>query len=167
MRKRFSAVVVVGISAVALALSGCGSSKNDSSSPAAENTFVLSEFTVIPPSNKLHPGPVTLTVKNVGGEEHELVIVRAASVNALPRKSDDSVDEDKLAESDKVGEIEAVGARSTKTKSFDLEAGDYVAFCNIVDSMMGSGDAMHGSDMGSGMGHVHFHEGMHVAFTVS
>ncbi len=168
MSKTSGVGVVVGILGLALALTSCGSSsKSDSSSPAAENTFVLSEFTVIPPSNTLHSGPVTLTAKNVGGEEHELVIVRAASVNALPRKSDDSVDEDKIAASAKVGEIEAVAARSNKTKVFDLKAGDYVAFCNVVDSMMGSGAGMQGSGMGSGMGHVHFHEGMHVAFTVS
>ena len=61
-----------------------------------------------------------------------------------------------------------VTAGSRKSKAFDLTAGTYVAFCNIVDDMMGSSSSMmNGSGMGSGAGHVHFAEGMHVTFTVS
>jgi hypothetical protein len=114
----------------------------------------------VPPTNTLHSGTVTLTANNVGGEEHELVIVRAASVDSLPTMPDGSVDEDKIAESDKMGEIEDVAAQTEKSKTFDLPAGDYVAFCNVVDKM---------TDMttdGEDSGHVHYSSGMHVAFPV-
>lgn len=50
------------------------------------------------------------------------------------------------------------------TKTLDLSAGDYVAFCNIVDTMgsggMGSGGMGNGTTMGHGMHHVHYKQGM-------
>jgi hypothetical protein len=166
-----SAIATIGILGAALLFAACGSGKNassSSSSSSSENTFGLSEFTVIPPTNRLHSGRVTITANNLGGEVHELVIVRAASADALATRSDGSVDEDKVAAADKVGEIEDVAGGSRKSKALELSAGTYVAFCNIVDEMMGSSSStMHDSGMGSGSGHVHFSEGMHVTFTVS
>ena len=179
-RRRASAFATIGILAAVLA--ACGSSSktvSPSSAPSSDNTFVLSEFTIVPPTNTLHAGSVSITAENVGGEVHELVIVRAASAAALPMKPDGSVDEDKISASNKVGEIQQVAARSHQTKTFDLTSGTYVAFCNIVDTMMGSDTTMMGSDttmmngtsttmngMGSGTGHIHFAKGMHVTFTV-
>ena len=54
----------------------------------------------------------------------------------------------------------SVAAGSRKSKTFDLTAGTYVAFCNIVDDMTGSSSStMNGhsdmtsdSGMGSGTG---------------
>jgi hypothetical protein len=174
-RRRISAFAIVGIIGMALILVACGSSGKTSSSPpssASANTFVLSEFTIIPPTNTLGAGSLSLTANNVGAETHELVIVRATSAGTLPMKADGSVDEDKIPAADKVGEIQEVAARSRQTKTFDLTSGTYVAFCNIVETMMGSGTTVMGSDttmmngMGAGVGHVHFAKGMHVTFTV-
>jgi hypothetical protein len=162
MRCRSVAVVCIGIMGMALMTAACAGSKSNSSSASSKNTFVLGEFSVIPPTNTLHPGGITITANNVGGETHELVIVRADSVSALPMKADGSVDEDKIAEADKVGEIADVAPRSHQSKTFDLAAGSYVAFCNLVDSMMGSSSMMGGH----GTGHVHFAEGMVADFTV-
>ena len=71
-----------------------------------------------------------------------------------------------------------VPATST-TKTFTLEPGTYVAFCNIVDEMGMAGDTTAGSDnmpmgggtdstmmIGGASGHVHFAEGMYMTFTV-
>ncbi len=145
----------------------------------SNDTFVLSEFTIVPPTNALHAGSVLITADNVGGEVHELVIVRAPSADALPMKADGSVDEDKIAAADKVGEIDKVAVRARQSKTFDLTSGTYVAFCNIADAMMGTDTTVMGSatsmmngisspmgGMGSGTGHVHFAKGMHIAFTV-
>lgn len=168
MSKRTRAVAAIGIVGTALVFAACGSGKSASPSSSSENTFGLSEFTIIPPTNTLHAGRVSIVANNLGGEVHELVIVRAASADALAKKSDGAVDEDKIAAVDKVGEIEDVRAGSHKSKAFDLTAGTYVAFCNIVDDMMGSSSSMmSGSGMGGGSGHVHFAEGMRVTFTVS
>jgi hypothetical protein len=175
MKMRTVVIAIIGFLGAVFVFTACGSSgKDGTSSTASENTFKLGEFTIVPPSNTLSAGNVSITADNIGGEEHELVIVRAPSKESLPTKSDGSVDEDKIAEADKIGEIEDVAAQSSKTKTFELAAGKYVAFCNIIDSMMGSSSTMMGghsdmmgdSGMGSGTGHVHFAAGMHVEFTV-
>jgi hypothetical protein len=159
------ALAIVGMAALPFALGACGSSSKNgtaSTAGAGENTFGLSEFTIAPPTGALHSGPVTLTANNVGGEAHELVIVRAPSFDSLPTKPDGAVDEDKIAESDKMGEIEDVAAQSQKSNSFDLAPGKYVAFCNVVDKATGTAH-----DGESESGHVHFASGMHVEFSVS
>ena len=159
-------VAIAALVGAVLGLGACGSSAESSSSPSAPNTFKLSEFKIVPPANALHAGKVKVIADNVGGEVHELVLVRADSPDALPMKSDGSVDEDKIAESDKVGEIADVAPGSQKSKTFDLAPGTYVAFCNVTDSMAGT-TMMGDSHSGMGMGHVHFAQGMHITLEVS
>ncbi len=166
-----------GVIALA-AMTGCGSSPT--AAPISANpTFVLTEFEVKLDRPTIPHGTVTLVAKNIGAEEHELVLVRAAAVADLPTKADGSIDEDKIAESDKVGEIAHVQSKHTMSASFELTAGTYVAFCNLVDTMGNTGSAAMGSgrmgsgNMGSGnmasrwMSHVHFSEGMHQVITVT
>jgi hypothetical protein len=166
-RRRTSAIAIIGMVA-AVVLAACGSSSktgSPASAPSPDNTFVLSEFTITTPTNTLHAGSISITADNVGGEVHELVIVRAASATALAMKVDGSVDEDKIAAANKVGEIQQIAARSRQTQTFDLTSGTYVAFCNVIDTMMDSDTTMM-NDMGGGTGHVHFARGMHTTFTV-
>jgi hypothetical protein len=173
MNKRIRAVAAIGLVGTAFVFAACGGSKNASSS-SSENTFELSEFQITPPKDALPSGRVTITADNVGGEVHELVIVRAAKADGLPTKADGSVDEDKIAAADKVGDIKDVAAGTNKSKAFELSAGTYVALCNLIDEMAGSGTTMGGMSMDDGSattvpgaGHVHFAEGMHATFTVS
>ena len=112
-------------------------------------------------------GKVAISVANNGSETHELVIIRASDAADLPKKADDSVDEDTIPESKKVGELTA---QETKTATFDLSAGDYIAFCNLVEDMgmnddsgMGTGGGMGGG----GMEHVRVELGMVNYFTVA
>jgi hypothetical protein len=110
---------------------------------------------------------VQITATNNGSETHELVVVRASDAASLPTNSDGSVDEDKIPEADKAGEIPDLAAAKTATKTLDLPAGYYVAFCNLVDEM-GNGDTGRGHmGNGSGMGHVHYRLGMVTRFTVN
>jgi hypothetical protein len=165
-RISLAALVVV----VAVFLAACASDGTDRSGVAADDgaVFVLSEWKIKAPSGQLQPGSQRITAKNVGGEDHELVIVSAASADELPTNADGSVDEDKLA-SATVGETGDVAPGSSKTKTFALPRGTYVAFCNLVDQM-GSGGSMGSGHMGSGnargMDHVHFALGMSTTFTV-
>lgn len=175
--------------AAALVLSACGSSSDAStaspsttvagSGSSKSATFVLDEWSVVPPKGDLKAGNVAITATNTGSETHELVIVRAADASSLPLKANGSVDEDKIPESKKAGEIADLAAGTSATKTLDLPAGDYVAFCNIVDTMgsgtMGDGGMGSGSmggmssdtTMGKGMHHVHYKQGMVNYFTVS
>jgi microcompartment protein CcmK/EutM len=159
--------IAFGILGAALVLGACGNGESESAtSSSSENTFVLSEFTIIAPTNELRTGNVQLTADNVGAEVHELVIVRAASADALPKKRDGSVDESKLRGPDEVGVIDTVAAHSRQSARFDLKAGRYVAFCNLIDNT-GSSTSVNGSGrMSTSGGPVHFARGMHVTFTV-
>lgn len=155
----------------ALAVTACGdNSTANGSSVASADSFVLTEWSVKAPTNPIRAGNVMVAASNRGHETHELVIVHISSAAALPTKSDGSVDEDKIAESDKVGEMADIAAGKTVTKAFDLPAGNYVALCNIVEQMgMGNGGMGNGG-MGNGsMGavHVHYVLGMVTAFTVT
>ncbi len=165
-----------------LLVAGCATNSNRSNSTASPSgtsagTFVLSEFKITL-DGTIPAGPVTVAIDNQGGETHELVIVAADKVDALPRKSDGSVDEDKLAEADKVGERADIAGRTSTTATFTFEPGTYDAFCNLIDDMgMSGGTEGDGSNMPMGgntngtmmdvaTGHVHFAEGMYVTFTV-
>ena len=182
---------VIGLTAVGFALSVSGCSSDESAAPSSDQnrpTFTLSEFKIKLSQPTLASGRVMLTATNVGGEEHELVIVRVSSVGDLPKKVDGSVDEEKIPEADKMGEIEHVGPNQAKSAEFELASGTYVAFCNLIDTMDsgGSSDSMMGgtdtSDGGSsdsmmggandssmtiGGGHVHFAQGMYEVITVA
>ena len=167
--------------ALAVTAAACASdtpTATSSPSAAKATAFALDEWTVVPPAGTISSGQVSLTVTNNGKETHELVIVRAADASALPKKADGSIDEDKIPAANKVGEFGDVAAGETKIKTLDLPAGDYIAFCNLVETMgkgdMGSGTMDHGSSMGEGSGmssnemqHVHFTLGMVNSFTVS
>lgn len=178
--------------ALLLVLAGCGSSTTSSSSGASspgsstsgQPTFVLTEFK-IGLDGTIRPGPVDVKIDNQGGEAHELVIVTGSDPAALPKKADGSVDEDKIAEADKLGESPDVPARSSTTKTFTFKPGTYIAFCNIVDQMGVTGSTMTGGGNGpmggggpmgntpstmmggaGGTGHIHFAQGMYTTFTV-
>ena len=173
------------VALVALILSACGSdaattgtsSSNPASGSLEPNTFLLDEWSVVAPAGEIQAGKVTITANNNGKEPHELVIVRASDAASLPTKADGSVNEDKIPDTKKAGEIGDLGPGKTATKTLNLLAGDYLAFCNIVEDMstanMGSGDMGddHGmsstTSMGTGTGmHVHYKLGMIASFTV-
>ena len=161
-----ASIVLVAVSA---ALVGCGSDKA-AVAPQARPSIVLSEFSIKLSSPTFAAGKVTITAENAGAEEHEVVLVRAASVGDLPTKSDGSVDEDKIAEIDKLGELDHLQPRQKKSAVFDLKPGTYIAFCNLIDSMnptmMASRNTGSSMMRGSAMGHVHFALGMFQRFTV-
>ncbi len=163
--------------ALTMSIAACGSDKpaNTTSAPSKATTFVLDEWSIVPPKGDLLAGKVAISASNNGKEPHELVIVRAADAASLPTKADGSVNEDKIPEAKKAGEIADLAAGKTKTKTLNLPAGDYIAFCNIVEGKgnggMGSGGMNDGSGMGMGSGtgmhHVHFKLGMVNYFTVA
>jgi hypothetical protein len=177
MRIRIAALALIAL----LLAAGCGADKNASNPTGGtmantQATFVLTEFKVAL-DGTIPAGAVNVKIDNQGGEKHELVIVAAKDANALPKKSDRSVDEDKISEGDKLGESGEVAARSSITKTFTFTPGTYMAFCNIVDDMGTGTTMMNGNNMpmgGNGPmggnsamgGHVHFAQGMYMTFTV-
>ena len=153
----------------ALAACGTGGGTRSQGTPASSRSaFVLQEWSITAPTTQLRAGKVLVTATNRGSETHELVIVRADATTSLPTKSDGSVDENKIPETAKPGEIPDIKAGTTITKTIDLAPGNYVAICNLVDTMGQGGGMGNGGGMGGGqMGHIHYRLGMVAKFTVT
>jgi uncharacterized cupredoxin-like copper-binding protein len=121
--------------------------------PANADTRVdvtLGEWTITPQPAQVEAGTIAFDVKNEGSVLHEVVVLRAPSAEALPVAQDGTVNEEQHGEQNNVGEIE-VKAGETGTVAFQLQPGNYVLICNILDEQ----------------GHAHFKEGMHAPFTVT
>jgi hypothetical protein len=107
-------------------------------------TVTLQEFSIAVHPGLVQSGNVSVTISNIGSITHELVVVRAASASALPRvkkageRSVGAVNEEAIAEADKMGETGDVAARTTVTKQFNLQPGTYVMFCNIDNKTGGA-----------------------------
>lgn len=121
----------------------------------------LEEFTMVPHPSVVKAGTVTIEVDNVGTVTHEMVLVRAASPDALPRveaatadRAVGDVDEEAIPEADKMGETGDVAPRGHVTKKFDLTPGTYVMFCNI-DTKQSDGTVLN-----------HFQHGMSATLVV-
>lgn len=164
MRGIHKLLPVVVASVVVLALAGCSSSKSSTSSGAQsggggvtattaatggptvvnvvggekpDGTYYL---TVTPASVKA--GPTTITFKNVGTMEHEVVVLKTDTpANQLKVGADHTVSEDTS-----VGEDSETKPGQTKSTTIDLKAGKYVLVCNIER---------------------HYEKGMYTAFTVT
>ena len=105
------------------------------------STVTVSEWIVKPQPIEVKAGAVMITVKNVGGMQHEMLLYRGTA-NELPHKANGSVDED-AAEANIIGEISDIGVSTAKRKTFDLKlAGLYTLFCNIEEKTA-EGDVSH------------------------
>lgn len=127
----------------------------DPATARAKMDVTLDEWSVQTAQPSVAAGPVTFTAQNAGEEPHELVIVRAAGdPGALPVDEQGAVDEEKLPPGARIGEIEAFPSGTSCQGTFELPAGDYVLFCNIVEQ--------HGGEQ-----HVHYPLGMRTKLTVT
>jgi hypothetical protein len=106
----------------------------DAGSADASIAVELKEWTVVPARADVPAGTVTFQARNTGKEAHELVVVRADDPAALPLAADGTVDEEKLPEGAFVGEVEAFPAGQTCTGTFELPAGRYALFCNLLET---------------------------------
>jgi len=94
----------------------------------------LFEFGIEPEVDEVPAGTIGFVADNIGAEAHELVVVKADSIDSLPTDEDGAVDEEALdPDQELIGEIKAFPAGQTCEGTFDLEPGDYVLFCNIVE----------------------------------
>ncbi len=121
----------------------------------------LQEFSMTAAPTSVKAGAVTFAIKNTGTIDHEMVIVRAPDIAALPLvttatadRAVGDVDEEAIPEADKPGEAE-VKAGTTKSVTIKLTPGSYTMICNI-DTKQSGGTVI-----------SHFHEGMHAVFSVA
>ncbi|MGH9037959.1 MAG: hypothetical protein ACRD0O_19550 [Acidimicrobiia bacterium] len=114
----------------------------------------LSEWKITPNVTQVKAGIVSLLAENTGQEDHELVVVKGDSADALPKDATGAMDEAKLPEGALIGEIEPFAAGQLCRGNFALPAGSYVLLCNIAEKEA------------DGTTESHFAEGMHTTFTV-
>ena len=109
--KRVRMLLLTAALGSAVAACGSGGGTRSQGTPTPSPTaFVLQQWSITAPTTQLHAGNVVVTATNRGSETHELVIVRADDPASLPTKSDGSVDEDKIPEASKPGEIADIKA---------------------------------------------------------
>ena len=116
----------------------------------------LTEWSVTPEPDEVPAGTIAFEASTAdAAEPHELVIVKGDDPQGLPTGEDGGVDESQLEDGALIGEIEAFPAGETCSAAFDLEPGEYVLFCNLVETA---------SD---GTVESHYAEGMTTSFTVT
>lgn len=125
----------------------------------------LQEWSVVPDESSVPAGEVMFEVENVGENEHEFMVVRTnLDLTELPTKDDGSLDD----EGDDVEVIDAMNAEEhgdgehatiepgdEKEFSYELEEGNYVLVCNLVEETEEEEPE------------VHFKLGMRIPFTVT
>lgn len=114
----------------------------------------LSEFAIVTDQPSAPAGKIHFAIENAGAEVHELVVVRAESIDALPLDDEGVLDEAAFADGDFIGEVEGFPAGQTCDGTFELTAGDYVLLCAIVEDHDGETEN-------------HLTEGMAIEFTVA
>ncbi|MDQ3951921.1 MAG: hypothetical protein M3279_02980 [Actinomycetota bacterium] len=104
----------------------------------------LDEFQITPEEDELTRGPARFIASNAGEETHELYVVEARSIEALPLDENTSVDTEALEEEGRLlGELEGIPPGETCALELDLDPGTYVLFCNIRESGGGKGVVNH------------------------
>jgi hypothetical protein len=112
------------------------------------------EWQVAPDQNSIRTGSVSFVVTNEGAETHELLVVEADSADQLPVDADGAFDEAAYGADKLKGEVEDIASTTQKSFSLDLQPGNYLLLCNVVD------------EEASGEKDAHFSHGMYAAFTV-
>ena len=122
-------------------------------SGGTEVPVTLDEWSVTVEGDSVEAGDVRFVIDNTGDEAHELVVVQADAADELP-VADGQVVEDELPAGAFIGEVEAFPAGDSCEGSFELTAGRYVLFCNIVE------------EEDDGQVESHFEQGMHTTLEV-
>ena len=124
MKTMLGVAVLTILAAAAIA---CGGDDDEADSVDVS----LAEWSVSASPGSVSAGEVTFKVTNDGGEPHEFLVIRSdLAADALPTDEDGKVPEDQI---DLIDEIEPFGAGTTEEITLNLEAGNYVLICNIVE----------------------------------
>ena len=119
-----------GTAMLALTLAACGddATVTDGTTVAVE----LSDYVISTSPASAAAGTVTFELENTANQVHEFVVV-ATSLGAdeLPVGDDGDVDEEGATDIEVVDEVEDVEGGGTATLTVDLDAGNYVLFCNL------------------------------------
>jgi hypothetical protein len=125
----------------------------DSATAASSVEVTLEEWKVIPRMSETAAGNVAFKLRNAGQESHEMMVVRADSVESLPVDRDGAFDEEAVAPGSVIGEVESFPAGESCEGTFNLTPATYILLCNRLEQHDGRTVS-------------HFKEGMSAKFTV-
>jgi uncharacterized cupredoxin-like copper-binding protein len=145
--KAKSSAMIGSVLLAAATLVGCSDDKRGLDTKI---TVTLREWEFIPSADSAPAGNVTLEAINDGKEVHELVLFKTdLAPDALPVDEEGAVDE-RGEGLELIDEVEDVKPGQTKSFVVDLQAGNYVMACNVIEN-----------------GQRHFMNKMYKAFTVT
>jgi uncharacterized cupredoxin-like copper-binding protein len=147
---RSKLAMLLPLSVLVVAAVACG---GDGGGNRGTASVELQEWAVTVEPATSSAGDVTFSVENVGAEVHEFVVIKTdLGITDLPTEDDGSVSEDGEG-MDVVDEIEDISPDDAQELTVDLEAGNYVLICNIVEEEDGEVES-------------HYQMGMRSSFTV-
>jgi uncharacterized cupredoxin-like copper-binding protein len=129
---------------VALAATGCSSSKSDGNAVKVE----LGDFSITPAHTSISAGDVIFAAHNKGGFVHELVVMKTTTSD-IPVKKNGEANEDAVPQPQHMGEVEDVQPGKTADLKLTLTPGTYVLLCNRTDGTV-----------------AHYQKGMHTELSV-
>jgi uncharacterized cupredoxin-like copper-binding protein len=136
---RQRALAVAAVIALAVPLAACSSDSGGVGATEVDYKITLDDTT-------LPSGETTFDIHNEAEQTHEFVVVKTdLAPDELPTDENGDVDEEGEG-IEPVDEVEDISAGSTESLTVNLDAGNYVAICNLPG---------------------HYRQGMHTGFTVS
>jgi uncharacterized cupredoxin-like copper-binding protein len=136
---RQRALAVAAVIALAVPLAACSSDSGGVGATEVDYKITLDDTT-------LPSGETTFDIHNEAEQTHEFVVVKTdLAPDELPTDENGDVDEEGEG-IEPVDEVEDIAAGSTESLTVNLDAGNYVAICNLPG---------------------HYRQGMHTGFTVS
>lgn len=160
MKLQFQLQTLVGFTTIVMAVAIPPSVAKDSLSRVTELRssqvevvgVVLKEWRIDLEKQEVKTGPVTFRVNNLGGEDHELVVIKTDRHHKALPVSHGKVVETEAGEL--IGEIDEFPWGEAREATFMLSPGNYALICNMVEQEEDGGLESH------------YREGMHVPFTV-
>ena len=157
MNPRMRSIIVPLVATLSLGLVACSNGDEDNGGAAGSNGanagavgVTEKDFAIALDTTSVSAGSVTFDIKNEGPSTHEFVVFQTdLDPDALPTKKDENgipiVDEEGKGLT-AIDEVEDINAGSSATLTVNLDAGQYVAICNLPG---------------------HYQQGMLIGFTVT
>lgn len=121
-------LILPALALAALFVVACGDSGE-----GGKIEVTLTEWEISIDKDSVPRGPIDFTINNDGDETHEFVVIKTdIAADELQTTDDGSVDEDAPG-IDVKQEVEDIESGDKTGRTYELDAGNYVLICNIVD----------------------------------
>ncbi|MFL5959154.1 MAG: hypothetical protein ACJ75G_02665 [Gaiellaceae bacterium] len=126
----------LGLCAVALAVTACGSASGKHRSSGARVGVRERDFRILLRPARVPAGRVVITVDDVGPADHELILIRAPG-GPLPLRHDGLTVDEGALEPVTIGALEPAAPGTVRRLDVTLRKGKYELFCNMAGHYLG------------------------------